>query len=281
MKKFAILFLAVCLAGGTVMAQEEGLGLYVGAELTIPDFEYAGDLMLIRPYLGYESSFDAIDLNAELGVDVLMGESDSIMGLDLNIGAGYNLSVGDASTLTLGLGTWVFFPFDDKKGMYTENTPYGVASPSFSSLSLHLNVGAMFTQTMDFGDLYFGIDLPFVLVEKDINPFDYAELQFTAGTDTEIGLGAGLILYGLIQEEADFIQLLEIFASYTTGPVFFGVTFGIPLYENGFDNEGLTITPEIEFSFDFGLSLYASLPVSGVSTDTTSIGLTVGAKFSF
>ncbi|MCL2231338.1 MAG: hypothetical protein FWC01_09610 [Treponema sp.] len=284
MKKFAIILLTACLAGGTLMAQDdEGIGLYLGAELTIGDFEYIDDTMLIRPYVGFEKSFDAVDLYTELGVNIPVYE-DAGIGIDFNLGAAYNLSIGDASTLTFGLGTWLFAPFDEEKGMATEYGPYGTsfAGFSYSGLSLHLNISAMFTQTLDFGDLYFGIDVPFILVGDEIDPFDVAELNITAGIETEIGLGAGLTLYNWIGSgNGDFVQNLEIFVTYATGSLGCGVTFGIPLYEYGFDIEGLTITPEIEYEFDFGLSLYLELPIYGLGTDTTTIGLTFGAKFSF
>jgi len=78
------------------------------------------------------------------------------------------------------------------------------------------------------------------------------------------------------------VQNMDVFLSFETEPVFFGLTFGLPLYEDGFKYEGLTITPEVEFGFDFGLTVFAGVPIYGVgSEDGIFAGLYVGAKFSF
>jgi len=280
MKKFTILFLAICLAGGTVMAQD-GLGLYAGADFTIFDFEDAGDNMFIRPYVGIDKALGALDVYAEAGFDIPLSDGPG-MGLDVNAGVNYNLAFGGSSKLTVGGGLWILFPFDENKPAIV-NSPFGIYITS--NLSLSLELAAKFTQTMGFGDLYFELQVPFLLVEKNYDPFDLAELNLTAGVDTTMGLGAGLTLHTWIGSKdfnPDFLQGFDIFANYTTGPIFAGVTVGVPLVEDGIKRSGISITPEVEYSLDFGLSVSAALYIDGIASDgDTSIGLTIGAKYKF
>ena len=290
MKKIALILLALCVAGGTVMAEDDGLGLYVGAELLIGDLSEVSDTMGLRAYVGIDTSFDALDVYAEAGVDVPIG-GNNFIGLDINGGVDYNIAIGDKSNLKVGAGLWVFFPFDDVKGMYTDVTPYGSYAGAGGTLStklnLHTNVGATFTQTMDFGDLYFGLDVPFILVADGASAFDIAELNFTAGLDMESGIGFGLTLYNWIGKgSSDFIQNLDIFGTYENGPLFLGLTVGVPLFKDGFKVAGLAITPEVAYTLDMGLKLYAEVPISYIGADKDvgqdmTIGLKVGAKFSF
>ncbi|MCL2184371.1 MAG: hypothetical protein FWB86_00760 [Treponema sp.] len=298
MKKIAILFFIICMAWTTATAQEDGIGLSVGAEVIILDLEEAGDFTFIRPFIIYEKSFNNIDFYTGFGLNIPTDYSFYGVGLDLDIGGTYNLSISDESVLTFSLGALIYLALDSYRteeynGMYSENTIYGFVdlNPLLRYINVHLNLGVQFTQTLSVGDLYFGINVPFNLVGPNsfFTVFDIAELQITAGMDMEMGLGFGLTFYGWIGKaqvlgiDSDFAQLLEIFASYTTGPLFLGLTFGLPVYKDGIKNDGFSITPEVECSFDFGLSLFAKLPIGGIGSDDdlTSIGLTIGAKYSF
>lgn len=323
MKKFVLILLAVCLAGGTVMAQDDdGIGVFVGAELTIPDLKYADEAMLIRPYVGFEKSFDAFDLYVGLGIPIYrysyLDYDDTVsdtsaLGLDLCFNGTYNLGIGNNNNLAFGFGTWMYLPFDSDKGMYTEEVPYGTTlgseyvAASMGNFSMHFNFGALFTMGLGSNDLYFGADIPFILTGEGISVFQIAEFNLTAGMDMESGLGFGLTLYNWIGKNflspvsMSRIQNLDLFVTYESGPFAFGLTFGFPLYKmeysilsfKGMKIEGITITPEFEFNFDFGLSLYASLPIYGIGSKDLELfgttisekriyaGLTVGAKFSF
>lgn len=289
MRKIALIILTFCMAVGTVAAQDDdGMGLYVGAEIGILDLSEAADMTDIRPYVGYEASFGDIDVNAELGVNILTHDEGSPT-LDINVGGTYNISISDASKLAFNFGVWAYFPFDDEKYGFSLVSPYGYDELTMlmgNKFNMHLNLGAKFTQTLDIGDLYFGIDVPFLLIHDTADAFDMALLNFTTGLDMESGLGFGLKFYGWIGNK-DFIDefalLLDIFASYTSGPLFFGVTVGIPMVEDGIKYVGLAITPEFSCTLDMGLKLYAELPISGIGADEgdSILGLTVGAKFSF
>jgi hypothetical protein len=296
LKKIAILLFAVVLAGGTVIAQEnsnEGTGFSLGVELIVPDLEYAEDSMIIRPFVEFGKSFDAFDIYAGLGVPITLAEDETLAGIDFNLEGTYNLAIGDASSIAFTIGTWVYLPFDNDKGMQTDYMYFGTGPGSaatewgWSELGMHFNLGVEYIYSLDFGDLYLGIAMPFNLISPE-DPFKTAELHLTAGMDLEAGLGFGLTFYGWIgdSDAGDFAQDIDIFLTYEKGPLFFALTIGLPIYEDGFELEGLRITPEIEFGFDFGLSLYAGLPVSGIganedNSDGPVIGLTFGVKFNF
>jgi len=334
MKKMAFVFLITCLAGAVLTAQEEeGMGLAAGTELIIADLENAESAMIIRPFIEFENSFDSFNIYAGLGIPIAIlkipeldysnlsnpasnEKSETLIGLDFNLEGKYALSFNEKTSLAFSLGTWVYLPFDNKKGMATDYMYFGTGigaegvEAGWQKFSMYLNFGIQLMLTFGFGDLYFGFDLPFNMigptyeniifdssldpyfqtVDVSADPFDIAEIQFTAGMNLKAGFGFGCTLYYWIgnREEIDtFMANTDIFLQYETKNLFLGVTFGIPLYENGVKEEGYTITPEFMYSFDFGLSLFASLPVSGLGSEEvetyggTNIGLTVGVKFSF
>jgi len=161
-------------------------------------------------------------------------------------------------------------------------------------LSMFMGLGAKFTQTLGFGDLYFGLDVPFLLAATgdlaelfEIGAFDFAALNITLGVDTEMGIGGGLGIHGWIGDSDmndDFLQMISVFVNYSTDALFAQLTVEIPAIEDGIDMMGLTIIPEVAYSLDMGLKLYAALPIFGVGADyddSIGIGLTIGAKFSF
>jgi hypothetical protein len=115
-------------------------------------------------------------------------------------------------------------------------------------------------------------------------------LNLTVGVETAGGIGGGLTFYNFIGDgderffADDFVQNLHIFGSYRTDNFFAKLTIGIPLFEDGIDRLGISITPEVAYTFDMGLKFYAALPIFGISAyydDSIGVGLTIGTKFSF
>ncbi|MCL2441645.1 MAG: hypothetical protein FWD14_07875 [Treponema sp.] len=298
MKKITVLLLAAFLTIGTVSAVE---GLYAGAELSIADFtaDEVIDGMIIRPYVGYETSLDmGLDLRAELGLPITMwkwdDDSETALGLDALLGGTFNLELSDASKLAFSLDTLILFPFDEEKPMTTtKDLGFGLFAGwmAATDFQMYMSVGARFTQTLDFGDLYFGVDMPFILVdaaEYGDDAFDTAMLNFTVGVDNIAdSIGAGLTLYNWIGDDTfidDFVISMDIFGTFTSGPLFASLTVGIPLIEDGIDFFGISITPRVEYALDMGLKFYVELPIFGIAADyddSIGVGLLFGAKFSF
>jgi len=282
MKKIAILFMVFALVGVSAMAQE-GLGVYVGAEVGISDFNDDPLPIIIRPYVGYEAALmdEAVEVVAELGVPILMVDGEMAIGIDLLLGGKYILSLSDASKLAFGLDAYIFFPVDEDKGMASTLSPAITANVMATELELWVVPNVKFTQTMGFGDLYFGVALPLIVVHAG-DALDIILLEFTVGADLEAGIGVGATLCMDFSDGADALQGVRLFGSYTMDALFAKLSIDIPLVEDGIKFLGLTITPEVSYTLDMGLKLYAELPISGVASDgDIGVGLTVGAKFSF
>ncbi|MCL2721819.1 MAG: hypothetical protein FWD47_10845 [Treponema sp.] len=269
-KGLLILALAALIAGGAFAID----GLYAGAEVRVDDFmaDEIIDNLIIRPYVGFETSLDmGLDAYAELSIPILFtkaGDTEIDFGLGIDLGATYYLELSRTSELALSLDVFI-------ENWFVDGSKIGVG----------MEFGALFTQFMDFGDLYIGIDVPFNITNYWVkDPFDFVGLNITVGVDNIANaIGAGLTLYNDIQPDVDFAQYVDIFGSYTAGPLFAQLTIGIPLYKDGFKIEGLTIIPYAEYSLDMGLKIYGEIPIMGIAADLRDlgIGLLLGAKFSF
>jgi hypothetical protein len=308
MKKLIALLIILCLIG--VSAAADG-ALSIGTELVIPNLEYADVTTTVRPFIGYEKIFDTgINIFLELGVPVSIlkgwyGDgTTTTLGLDINLGVTYNLETSETSKLDFTFQTWAAFPLDDEKGVHFVNEPimdlYEYGGWGFEHSTVYLDLGIEFTQTLGFGDLFFGIDMPFFVFQYaygNFNPylkvFDIAMLNITFGTETTGGFGGGLTLYNEIGRWHDvFFMAYHPYLTYRTefflGRLIFEIPFG---GKEAIKDIGFGIVPEFEFSVFNGLSFFGSLPIRSIGTESSNhpgvednpiyLGLRVGAKYSF
>jgi len=262
MKRFLVFFLVLVLAAGFVAAQD--LGLTAGLEFGLGNVgkAYGGDVEpYLMPMVIYETALldDALDLYAELDYTIGLNE-DVPMSLYFDLSLGYNLGLGDASTLTFILEN----EFDELY-ISPDSGLVGIFTPAVK-----------FNQAFDFGDLYAQIGLPITYI-KD---FDTAVgLDFTVGWGSAFGLGLEAIIRNMIapSDGAGYYEL-EATISYETDPIYFEVNLVFPKETA----DGITITPEFEYALG-SLTLYAWIEFAGVGGDGGEVIVTpaLGVKYSF
>jgi hypothetical protein len=312
MKKLALILLAFALAGGTVVAQPEGL--YVGGELGYGDLMNSDiktlDQLVIRVYAGIETTVadDAVDVRAELGVPVLIGdELDLALGVDLNLMGQYNLDMGSGS-LGLRLENWTYIPFTKQEFLgdlaamaSTLSGPlvanFNPFAPGFGGLSVgitsFLEFGAKYTMGLDFGSLYFGLDFPLQIVSTEDDNFkmmNTAQLHFTVGAIVlDEALDLGLTLYSLLKnwEEKFEMAFVEVYGDYTMDALTAGLSVWIPIFKDGMKALGLEVDIRAAYDVTENLNVYLEVPISGIGADKDffgtemGLGFTLGAKFTF
>jgi len=296
MKKLIVL-LAVLFMISVSTAEAEGFS--IGTDVIIPFLDYP-EFVTVRPFVGYEKYFNnGLDFFFELGIPVSFegwdDGADILPGLDINLGVTYNLQTSDTSKLAFTLQTWVLIPFNDEEAAYFLNKPYiedmFFSGVSFDAFDMYLDPGVKFYKTFGFGEMSFGLKMPFIIfqyVYGGFNPylkiFDLAMLNFTFDLETKSGFGGGIKIYNWI-EEWDYGLLLagDLFLTYRIGFFLGRVILEIP---------AMGIVPEIEFSFANGLSFFGSLPIRyndvvvNLSDSTDQgldiiLGLRIGVKYSF
>ncbi|MDR2575987.1 MAG: hypothetical protein LBC52_06035 [Treponema sp.] len=271
MKKYIFLFLVLCVAAGFAAADDEGIGLSVGLEfgIGIVDEDVSPYLM---PMIIYENSFldETLDLYAEL--DYTLGftkepneDGDEVnpqsMYIDLMVG--YNLGLGDASTLSFILENEfdeiVFSPVSMLRGIFTP--------------------AVKFNHELDFGSLYAQIGLP--ITYYDIEDLDSTTgLDFTLGWSSTFGLGIEAKICTLLSPGDDAgYSGFEATISYEAESIYAEVEIIIP---KEIDFEGITITPEFDYSFK-NFTFYIKCEFAGIGVDGSSISVTpaLGIKYSF
>jgi hypothetical protein len=309
MKKLALILLAFALAGGTVAAQPEGL--YLGGEIGISDFnaDPIMDAIVLRPYVGFAIENESgIEFDGQLGIPFWPADYEFWLGADLYVLFGYNIDLG-SGTLNFGIENWTYLPLvgDGKYIPVTTNgNPFDGDFASSYKTTSYLQVGAKYTHNLDFGDIYFGVYMPFVLTGYGwsevtrsytigfvtytyttyeyvkYDPFDLANLNFSIGVDGE-GWGVGVDITNYIKPETEFFQELGLFGSFdATEALSLGIYVWIPLFEDGIDYAGIGITPDFSFAINENFELYGKFPIGGVgSKGDISIGLVIGGKYSF
>ncbi|MCL1992179.1 MAG: hypothetical protein FWG66_04450 [Spirochaetes bacterium] len=239
MKRILVFFLALSMAAGFSMADEEGTGLSAGVEFGIEDINDG-----VEPYLYFDISFersfldDAVDIFAELGYTLGFSSVTTSGGRDVlpqtmyfGIGAGFNLDVGEASVLSF----IVEHEFEDI-----------LINPRFSGINNFAAVvtpSIRFGHEVDFGEVFAQVGFPVTYIDHDRD------------ADVEAGV---VITLGW---ESDFDLEVEIETH-------------IP-FDLG--DEGVAVTPEVgysfgDFSFHFSIE-FAGLGVSGAFSVTPAIGI--------
>jgi hypothetical protein len=259
MRKTWLLILVITLTMGYVVsAQDDGIGLTVGAELGMIDVTNE-KVPYIMPMLIYENAFldGALDLYAELDYTFCFKKygSDFPQWLYFDFALGYNLSLGSASTLSFlaenEFDTIQIAPGKEKTGIFTP--------------------GVRFTQGLDAGDIYFQLGVPIYYMDAE-----GMGLDFTFGWASTFGLGIELTQHNSMKPEFGYVGL-DFIVSYETGPIYFEVE--VDTYKEM--DYGVIITPEFDYSFN-NFTVYAKCEFAGVAgKGDMVISPAVGVKISF
>ena len=296
MKKMTILFLVIFLAGGVVMAQIPGLSL--GGELGIlddfGDYMDLGDRIYVRPMVSYENNslVQGLELYAEMGTPFWFAPK-FWLGFDLDLKVGYGLYLSPISRLNFGLESLILIPVNNnRQAVYTPlaekidplMAQYFAAVDPISWLIPSIR----FTQGFDFGEIYGEITMPFLLVEKFLDPFDIFYFNITGGIETPMGLGASLTISNAFFDYTDneLFYSLGLKVYYNSGPLYAGMGMLIPTYEDRMKYWGMIFTPEFAYDVRSNLSIFGKLPIYGFLAKTTeggrklSMGMVFGVKYS-
>jgi len=181
MRKVVVFLLVMTLALSFATAEEDGIGLTIGAEFGILEVnrpDNADDVYpYLAPFVSYENSFlnDALDLYTELSV-VFGFWDDNPIWLYFDVTLGYNFFLGDASTLTFSLKNEfdevMLSPREDNS-----NNMVGIVTPAIR-----------FNQGLGFGDIFFEAGVPITYLHHDRNADVEFAFDFTAGWSSNFGL---------------------------------------------------------------------------------------------
>ena len=290
-KRILILALAALVSfGGIATAQD--LGLTVGAEFVIPDFDNIDFFgMALRPFVEYENNelVDGLDLMAGLGFIIAPIGSD-VVDAQFNIDAELDLYYG------LDLGSGMGLGFGLNFGLATSN----LTGDADLTVGFELTPRVRFEMEMaDLGDIYAQVELPIGFdTEKDSDAT--MGLNFWAGLFMDMGLGIELGLagyptlfssgvgidFGLGDGNEAGLESFALVPSYRYDFLYAELGVYIPLVEKGMDTVGLTLVPRVEVDFTTiavpGLKAWVELPISSLGTDGDNIiGLTIGVSYSF
>jgi hypothetical protein len=254
MKKFLLALLIAALVCGFAAAQEEdGFGLSAGLEIGLGDVADAVEVG-VSPLLGFETSFldGALDVSAELVYTFVFVE-----GLPMEFFAeenvGYNLPLGDISTLSFGLhheNSFLLNPFD-------HGDDGSVIEPSIG-YALDLGIGEL------------GLTLGFPITYA---PDAGAGAYLTAGFAFPFGFGIELTA-NLDFSEPGYADT-NLLLSYEQD--FFYVELGIDADDTTFST--WTLSPLVEIYYN-AFTFWVGAEIGGLG-DTVSLEPFLGAKISF
>jgi len=283
MKENATLLLILFMVAGFAAAQEN-----FSSETDIINFKTIDNSMFIRPFGSYQMAVSEFDIFGELGTpsSASDGNSNLWVSLDLNIKATYNLGISPAGSMAIWLENWTYVPFGDSLMLpfsQSSNRPWSFTE----NLEMYMGAGVNYTHNLSFGDVYGTIVMPFILLGDDkTDPFDFAMLNLTLGMGTSIGVGGGLTLFNYInrknnEDKSSFFNEVDVFVSYTTGPLSAKVTVNIPI-ENEIKSTGINIIPEAQYNLDSNITVFGAVPIQGIGTDyDPTVGFKIGGKFGF
>jgi len=278
MNKFFVFvfFFVMVLSAAFAAAEDEGIGLSVGLEFGIENVNKANDEDMnpyLMPMLIYENSFldETLDVYAELDdklgfTQVPNDDGDEVnpqsMYIDLMIG--YNLGLGEASTLSFIL----------------ENEDEIIISPRLTN---GINLTGIFTpavkynHSLNFGDLFAQIGAP--ITYYDIAVDTVIGLDLTLGWSSTFGLGIEAKIRTLLSpgDDAGYTGF-EAIISYEAESIYAEVQTIIP---KEIDFEGITITPKFDYSFK-NFTFYIKCEFARIGVDGgLSVTPALGVKYSF
>jgi len=273
MKKFFVFLLVLVLSASFAAAEDEGIGLSAGLEFGIENINKANDEEMnpyLMPMLIYENSFldETLDVYAELDYTLGFTKEPNDDGDDVNpqsmyidLMIGYNLSLGEASTLSFILEN----EFDEI-----------IISPIYALTGI-FTPAVKFNQKLGFGDLFAQIGAPITYYDKDADTT--IGLDFTLGWGSTFGLGIEVKILTLLSPgDVAGYNGFETIISYKIEPVYIEVETIIP---KEISNEGVTITPEFDYSFK-NFTFYVKCEFAGIGAEGgVSITPALGVKYSF
>jgi len=258
MQKFLVVFLALFLIVSFAAFGHEETGLSVGLEFGIVDVSNDERQPYLVPMLIYEHSFfdDALDVYAEL--NYTFGFADELeQSLYLNLMAGYNLGLGESSTLSFILQNEFYeltIPGGDLAGIFT---------PAIG-----------FNQELNFGDIFAAAGLPVYYFNSEDSDTELG-LNFTLGWESSFGFGLEFTVFTMLSGGFEY-DSLEVIARFETDPIYIEVTAEFP---SDIDY-GIIITPHIEYAIG-NFSLYANCEFAGLGAGNISISPALGIKYRF
>jgi hypothetical protein len=266
-KRLIFAGMAVVLICSFAMAQEEdgGIGLTPKLEVGFGNVAEEAEISL-SPGVEYEKSFGNLDVFAELDYLLTLADPDATHDIYLEVELGYNLSFGEASVLSF---------------IVNNTNEYFRLSPELAAGETHegtLEPSILFTQTLGFGDLYAqaGFPIEYLTGEKDADPNIGAYL--TLGWASTFGLGVELTPNLALSPESDYAGF-DILVGYANGPIYAEVEVNLP---KEIDVEGITITPEFDYSFNaFTFYVSSEFGAIGVDGGDISVSPAIGVKYSF
>lgn len=289
MKRLFLLVVAMSLCMYMAFANEDGLGLTVGAGFFEPNTDADADDDEVVPVgVLYEGTFmdEKLDVTAELIYTHPM-DSKADGDIAVEVEGMYHFAENMAGILTL----------------MVDNSLADNSDPT-----LWLAPGFRYKHTFGFGDLYARADVPLYLgMEENSSAMDIVLLKLTFNLMrlrdklmTPGTWGAELGLDCILSEPTgneDTMQSLTITPYYETELLYGEVEVSVPMMENGMKSEGMTITPLVDINIPSvkGLAAVVKVPISGlgaddVVTDPTkpnetksamTFGFGVGVKYSF
>jgi hypothetical protein len=307
MKKFPILFLVLALAAGFAAADDAedsddagGIGFTAGLEFGIVGVNKPNDAENASPYLdvfveyGNSSLDGALDVYASLlyDADLTEGGDPYPQYLTLDFMIGYNLGLGDSSTLSFILENENDFTLVPKA--YADTI--GIMKP-----------GLKFNQSIkDTGDFYGQLDFPVAYLYKGSDK-TYSGLDITLGWASAFDLGieaGGHILFTpndkiSKDETVNGFTGISITASYGNGPIYADIAATVSVKKASYDQyysssfpysyfdtlagTAVSITPSFSYSFDFGLTAYVYCIFDGIGIKDSDVGIipAIGVTYSF
>jgi len=257
MKKYLVIFALFLAVTFTAFGDEE-IGLSTGLEFGIVDVGNDERMPYLMPMIIFEQSFfdDALDVYAELNYTFGFAE-ELEQSLYLNLMAGYNLGLGELSTLSFILQNEfdeISIPDGDFAGIFT---------PAIG-----------FNQEFDFGDIFAAVGLPVYYFNNEDSDTELG-LNFTLGFESGFGLGLEVTVFTMIS--GGFLyDSLEVIAIFETDPIYIEVIAEIPSEID----YGITITPHIEYAIG-NFSLYANCEFAGLGAGNISISPALGIRYRF
>ena len=269
MNKFFVFLFVLVLSATFAAAGDEGIGLSAGLEFGIGIVEDGDVSPYLMPMIIYENSFldETLDVYAELDYKLGFtketnddGDEVNPQSMYIDLMVGYNLGLGDASTLSFILEN----EFDEI-----------IISPAYALTGI-FTPAVKYNHTLDFGDLFAQIGVPITYYDKDDTTIG---LDFTLGWSSTFGLGIEAKIRTLLSPGDDAgYNGFEAIISYEAESIYAEVETIIP---REISNEGVTITPEFDYSFK-NFTFYVKCEFAGIGVDGgLSVTPALGVKYSF
>lgn len=260
-RRFIFAGMAAVLICSFATAQEEDEGIGLTPKLEAGFGNVADEAVIsLSPGIEYEKSFGNLDVFGELDYTAAL-EDPTVHGVYEEIELGYNFSFGEASVLSVILNNNNTFRLSPK---LAENETFeGTLEPS-----------VLFTQTLDFGDLYgqagFPIDYLTGVKDDDMGIGAY----LTLGWASTFGLGLELTGNLSISPDSDYTETGFV-VSYEKDFIYGEVAVTA---DKEFKNFG--ITPEVDISLD-AWTFYVNAEIGIADGADTAISPAIGVKYSF